>query len=117
MDVGGANSERNTTRYASTGLVPSMVHRRHRIDGENGISKGSAGNKWLIESNLYRHIWRSMKISKDLTDETVLEELGGRLSAARIERRRTQSALAVQAGVSKQTIERMQSGEVATHLP
>jgi transcriptional regulator with XRE-family HTH domain len=66
--------------------------------------------------SLFRHIVRIMKISTELTDEAVLEELGGRLAAARMERHLTQSALAVQAGISKRTIERLESGEVATQL-
>ena len=57
-----------------------------------------------------------MKISPQLTDEAVLQELGGRLAGARIERNLTQAALAEQAGISKRTIERLESGEVATQL-
>ena len=57
-----------------------------------------------------------MKISPQLTDEAVLQELGGRLAGVRIERNLTQAALAEQAGISKRTIERLESGEVATQL-
>ena len=57
-----------------------------------------------------------MKISAQLTDDAVLKELGGRLAGARIGRNLTQAALAEQAGVSKRTIERLESGEVATQL-
>lgn len=57
-----------------------------------------------------------MKISPQLTDETVLKELGGRLAGARIEHNLTQAALAEKAGVSKRTVERLESGEVATQL-
>ena len=57
-----------------------------------------------------------MKISAQLTDEAVLQELGGRLAGLRIEHNLTQAALAEQAGVSKRTIERLESGEVATQL-
>ncbi len=57
-----------------------------------------------------------MKISLQLTDEAVLQELGGRLAGARIERNLTQAELAEQAGVSKRTVERLESGEVATQL-
>jgi len=57
-----------------------------------------------------------MKISAQLTDEAVLQELGGRLAGVRIEHNLTQAALAEQAGVSKRTIERLESGEVATQL-
>lgn len=57
-----------------------------------------------------------MKITSQLTDEAVLQELGGRLMTARIEHNLTQAALAEQAGVSKRTVERLESGEVATQL-
>lgn len=57
-----------------------------------------------------------MKIEPQLTDEAVLQELGGRLMQSRIEHNLTQAALAEQAGVSKRTIERLESGEVATQL-
>jgi DNA-binding XRE family transcriptional regulator len=51
-----------------------------------------------------------MKISSQLSDESLLKELGGRLAAARIVRNLTQAALAEQAGVSKRTVERLESG-------
>jgi transcriptional regulator with XRE-family HTH domain len=57
-----------------------------------------------------------MKISSELTDEAVLREFGGRLAAARLARNLTQAALAEQAGVSKRTVERLESGEVAARL-
>jgi transcriptional regulator with XRE-family HTH domain len=57
-----------------------------------------------------------MKIEPQLTDEVILQELGGRLAALRLERNLTQSDLAQEAGVSKRTIERLESGEVATRL-
>jgi transcriptional regulator with XRE-family HTH domain len=57
-----------------------------------------------------------MQITPQLTDEAVLQELGGRLTRARIEHNLTQAALAEQAGVSKRTVERLESGEVATQL-
>jgi transcriptional regulator with XRE-family HTH domain len=57
-----------------------------------------------------------MLISQQLSDEAVLSELGARLATVRLERNLTQAALAEQAGVSKRTIERLESGEVATHL-
>jgi transcriptional regulator with XRE-family HTH domain len=57
-----------------------------------------------------------MKITLQLTDEAVLAELGGRLARARIDHNVTQAALAEQAGVSKRTVERLESGEVATQL-
>lgn len=54
-----------------------------------------------------------MKISGQLTDEAILSELGGRVAALRLGRNLTQADLASQAGVSKRTLERMESGEVA----
>ncbi len=57
-----------------------------------------------------------MKITDQLTDESVLRELGSRLAAVRLDRNLTQAALAEQAGVSKRTLERLESGEVATQL-
>jgi transcriptional regulator with XRE-family HTH domain len=57
-----------------------------------------------------------MKIAAQLTDESVLKELGGRLAGARLGRNLTQAELAEQAGVSKRTVERLESGAVATQL-
>jgi transcriptional regulator with XRE-family HTH domain len=57
-----------------------------------------------------------MKITKQATDDAVLSELGGRLAQVRLERNLTQAQLAEQAGVSKRTVERLESGSVATQL-
>ncbi|MEI7730725.1 MAG: helix-turn-helix transcriptional regulator [Verrucomicrobiota bacterium] len=57
-----------------------------------------------------------MNITSQLTDEVILQTLGQRLTGARLERNLTQAALAEQAGVSKRTVERLESGEVATQL-
>lgn len=57
-----------------------------------------------------------MKIIPSLADDVILEELGGRLAAARLARNLTQAGLAEEAGVSKRTIERLESGQVATQL-
>lgn len=57
-----------------------------------------------------------MRITAQLTDESVLKELGTRLVSVRLARNLTQSALAEQAGVSKRTVERLESGQVATQL-
>lgn len=57
-----------------------------------------------------------MKIVKQATDQAVLSELGERLAKARLERNLTQSQLAAQAGVSKNTVQRLESGSVATQL-
>ena len=57
-----------------------------------------------------------MKITKQATDEAVLSELGGRLARVRLDRNLTQAQLAEQAGISKRTVERLESGSVATHV-
>jgi transcriptional regulator with XRE-family HTH domain len=57
-----------------------------------------------------------MRLSKQLSDQAILRELGHRLSAARLARNLTQATLAEEAGVSKRTVERLESGEVATRL-
>jgi transcriptional regulator with XRE-family HTH domain len=57
-----------------------------------------------------------MTITPQLSDEAVLRELGARLAAARLARNLTQAALAERAGISKRTVERLESGEVATQL-
>ena len=57
-----------------------------------------------------------MRISNNLAEEVVLRELGERLARARLERDFTQAELAEKAGVSKRTVERLESGEVATQL-
>ena len=57
-----------------------------------------------------------MKITKQATDAAVLGELGERLAGVRLDRNLTQAQLAEQAGVSKRTVERLESGSVATQL-
>ncbi|HYP81223.1 MAG TPA: helix-turn-helix transcriptional regulator [Steroidobacteraceae bacterium] len=57
-----------------------------------------------------------MKISAELTDQALLQELGERLARARIDLDLTQAALAEKSGVAKRTIERLESGEAATQL-
>ncbi len=57
-----------------------------------------------------------MKITKQATDQAVLAELGARLAKERLERNLTQTQLATQAGVSKSTVQRLESGSVATQL-
>jgi transcriptional regulator with XRE-family HTH domain len=57
-----------------------------------------------------------MKITKQITDEVILGELGGRLAKIRLDRNLTQAQLATQAGVSKRTVERLETGAVATQL-
>jgi transcriptional regulator with XRE-family HTH domain len=57
-----------------------------------------------------------MKITDKLTDDAIAAELGRRLAAARLARGLTQAALAHEAGVSKRTVERLESGEVGSRL-
>ena len=57
-----------------------------------------------------------MKIQANLGDESILRELGARLTDARLALNLTQGELAERAGVSKRTLERLEAGEVATRL-
>jgi len=68
------------------------------------------------KSEVIRHIRRVMKIEKRATDESVLTELGSRFARIRLERNLTQAQLAEQAGISKRTIERLETGAAATQL-
>ena len=52
-----------------------------------------------------------MDISKQYTDLAILSEIGERVGRCRLDRNLTQAKLAEAAGVSKRTIERMESGE------
>lgn len=51
-----------------------------------------------------------MKIENILTDELILAELGQRISDRRIELNMTQAAVAKKSGVSKRTVENIESG-------
>ena len=57
-----------------------------------------------------------MNIDNSLGDDSVLQELGARLAAARLARDLTQAELAAEAGVSKRTLERLEKGQAATRL-
>lgn len=57
-----------------------------------------------------------MRLSTVHSDDAILRELGARLAALRLAHNLTQATLAQEAGVSKRTIERLESGEVATRL-
>lgn len=52
-----------------------------------------------------------MRIIKEISDEAILAELGGRLAQRRIARSLSQAALAMEAGVAKRTVERVEAGE------
>lgn len=51
-----------------------------------------------------------MKLTGELTDAAMLEELGARLARRRIDANLTQARLAEEAGVSKRTLERLEAG-------
>ena len=51
-----------------------------------------------------------------VTAEALLSELGGRLARVRLDQNLTQRELADRAGVSKRTVERLESGSAATQL-
>jgi transcriptional regulator with XRE-family HTH domain len=57
-----------------------------------------------------------MNITKQATDAVILAELGRRLAQARLDRNLTQGQLATEAGVSQRTIQRLETGAVATQL-
>ncbi|MCX6954704.1 MAG: helix-turn-helix transcriptional regulator [Verrucomicrobia bacterium] len=57
-----------------------------------------------------------MKFSGAASDEMILAELGRRLAQVRLGKHMTQKQLAERAGVSKRTVERLESGEVAPQL-
>jgi transcriptional regulator with XRE-family HTH domain len=54
-----------------------------------------------------------MKIDKLMSDDAILAELGDRLARRRIDLQLTQADLANEAGVSKRTVERIESGASA----
>jgi transcriptional regulator with XRE-family HTH domain len=57
-----------------------------------------------------------MKLSTEFSDDLILQEIGERLAGLRLERNLTQANLAHEAGVSKRTLERLESGAVSTQL-
>ena len=54
-----------------------------------------------------------MKISKLLSDDAILAEIGERVARRRLDLQLTQAAVAEQAGVAKRTLERIESGASA----
>jgi transcriptional regulator with XRE-family HTH domain len=54
-----------------------------------------------------------MKISKLLSDEAILREIGERIARRRLDLQLTQAAVAEQAGVAKRTLERIEAGASA----
>ncbi len=57
-----------------------------------------------------------MQISKLLSDEVILAEIGERITRRRLELYLTQAQLAEQAGLSKRTVERIEAG-ASTQMP
>lgn len=51
-----------------------------------------------------------MEITKTMSDEIILQELGRRITRRRIDLKITQAALAVESGLSKRTVERVEAG-------
>jgi len=54
-----------------------------------------------------------MKIINTLTDETILAEIGERITRRRLDFHLTQAVLAREAGIAKRTLERVEAGETA----
>ncbi len=52
-----------------------------------------------------------MKITGELTDSAVLQEIGARLERRRIDAELTQAQLAEEAGISKRSVERIEAGD------
>jgi transcriptional regulator with XRE-family HTH domain len=63
-----------------------------------------------------RHIRRVMRIENQMTDDRILLELGERLARVRLEQNLTQNELAREAGVGLRTVQRLETGAVATQL-
>lgn len=57
-----------------------------------------------------------MKIDQLHNDDLILQELGSRLEQIRLRQNLTQAALAERAGISTRTLQRLESGAVATAL-
>lgn len=57
-----------------------------------------------------------MRIEAVASEDAILREVGGRLAARRLARNLTQEQVALAAGVSKRTVERMEAGEGAGRL-
>ena len=57
-----------------------------------------------------------MKIDRDTPDEVMLREIGERLRLRRLNRGDSQAKLAQEAGISKRTLERIESGHMGAQL-
>jgi len=56
-----------------------------------------------------------MDFQEGISDDAILKELGHRLAQYRLNRNMTQKALAMEAGVSRRTLHRVEHGD-ATHI-
>jgi transcriptional regulator with XRE-family HTH domain len=65
---------------------------------------------------LIRHNSYVVVISDQLSDDVVLRELGERIASVRLGLNLSQTDLASQAGISKRTVERLESGQVGTQF-
>jgi transcriptional regulator with XRE-family HTH domain len=52
-----------------------------------------------------------MKVTPEISDAAILQEIGSRLLRRRIDANLTQAQLAEEAGISKRTLERIESGQ------
>ena len=57
-----------------------------------------------------------MELLTALSDESILQEIGQRISRTRLERNLSQAQLAGMAGISKRTLERLESGAAGIQL-
>jgi transcriptional regulator with XRE-family HTH domain len=57
-----------------------------------------------------------VNVQHDIPDAAQLDQIGSRLADLRLARNLTQAEVAEQAGVSKRTVERLESGATATQL-
>ena len=63
-----------------------------------------------------RHNRRIMKLTNKTTDEAIHSEMGTRLAKLRLDRHLSQANLAELAGISKRTVERLESGAVSAQF-
>lgn len=57
-----------------------------------------------------------MSFQEKMSDDRMLEKIGGRLAALRLAKDLTQGQLAKEAGIGLRTLQRLEAGEVATRL-
>jgi transcriptional regulator with XRE-family HTH domain len=70
----------------------------------------------LDVSIVTRHNWRVMNVTSLMTNETVVKELGRRIVDLRLEHNLTQAEMAIEAGIPKRTVERIEAGQGTTQL-